>query len=155
MKAPTTWLVVADAGGARLFDVDANGVLNRTPHTTLKADPAPSREIASDRPGRTFDRTGDGRHAKVPPTDPHRYEKKRFAHALAERLETAVNRHEVERLVIVSPPQLLGDLRATMAAGVKAAVADEIDKDLAMLPPHELERYLADALRAAVSPTAT
>jgi protein required for attachment to host cells len=155
MKAPTTWLVVADAGGARLFEVDPNAVLNRTPHTTLKADPAPSREIASDRPGRTFDSAGEGRHHKAPPTDPHRYEKKRFAHTLAERLETAVNRHEVERLVVVSPPQLLGDLRAAMSSVLQAAVAAEIDKDLTKLPPHELERYLADELRAAVTPTAS
>ena len=153
MKAPTTWLVVADAGGARLFDVDANGVLTRTPHTTIEADPAPSREIASDRPGRTYDRAGQGRHAKEEPTDPHRYEKQRFAHALAERLETAVTRHEVARVVVVSPPQLLGDLRAAMSDVLAEAVAAEVDKDLTKLPPHELERYLADELRAAVSPT--
>lgn len=151
MKAPTTWLVVADAGGARFFDVDANGVLNRTPHTTLQADPAPSREIASDRPGRTFDIAGEGRHAKAPSTDPHRYEKKRFAHTVADRLDTAVGRREVERLVLVSPPQLLGDLRAAMSSSVKGVVVREVDKDLAMLPPHELERYLADDLRAATS----
>jgi len=155
MKAPTTWLVVADAGGARLFEVDANGVLTRTPHTTLEADPAPSREIASDRPGRTFDSMGEGRHAKAPPTDPQRYEKKRFAHTLAERLETAVTRNDVERLVIAAPPQLLGDLRAAMASVLAAAVAGEVQKDLTNLPPHELERYLADELRAAVTPTAS
>jgi len=136
-----------------LFDVDANGVLNRTPHTTLKADPAPSREIASDRPGRTFDSAGQGRHAKEEPTDPHRYEKKRFAHSLAERLETAVTRHEVDRLVVVLPPQLLGDLRAAMSAVLEKAVAAEVHKDLTNLPPHELERYLAEELRAAVTPT--
>jgi protein required for attachment to host cells len=151
MKAPTTWLVVADAGGARVFEVGANGALERTPRTTLEADAAPSREIASDRPGRTFDIVGNGRHAKAPPTDPHRYEKKRFAHTLAERLESAVARREVERLVVAAPPQLMGDLRAAMASGAKDAVATEIAKDLTKLPPHDLERHLADELRAAVA----
>lgn len=152
MKAPTTWLVVADAGGARLFDVEANGVLARTPHTTLEAEPAPSREIASDRPGRTFDSGGAGRHAKVPPTDPHRYEKERFARTLAERLHTGVTRREVERLVLVAPPQLLGDLRATMSAASKDAIRGELGKDLTKLSPPELQRSLADELRAAVKP---
>lgn len=153
MKAPTTWLVVADAGGARCFTVDPNGVIERTPHTTMAADPAPSREIASDRPGRTFDSAGQGRHAKEEPTDPHRYEKRRFAHTLAERLEAAVDRNRVERLVIVAPPQLLGDVRTAMSETLRRAVASEVDKDLAMMPPHELERHLADELRAAVAPS--
>jgi protein required for attachment to host cells len=155
MKAPTTWLVVADAGGARWFEVEPNGVIDRTPHTTLEADPAPSREIASDRPGRTFDSAGQGRHAKEEPTDPHRYEKQRFAHTLAERLEAAVDRNRVERLVIVAPPRLLGDLRAAMSGSLRRAVASEVDKDLAMMPPHELQRCLADELRAAVQPSAS
>lgn len=152
MTRETTWLVVADGAGARLFEIVGGGGLDREPRATLRADTAPSREIASDRPGRTFDSAGAHRHAKEPPSDPHRYEKRRFAQALAEHLENAVARGAVDRLVVVAPPPFLGDLRAAASATLKARVVSDVDKDLTHLPAYELERHLAHELRAAVKP---
>lgn len=109
------WVVIADAGRARVFELDAKGALVRTPIRDMEAETAPSRELGSDRPGRTF----DGRHAEEPPTDPHRYEKRRFADELAGFLEDARKQDLVGQLFIVAPPQMLGDLAGRVLRGVE------------------------------------
>ena len=140
------WIIVADAGRARVFELDPNGALVRIPIREMHAETAPSRDIASDRPGRTFDSAGQGRHAKEPPTDPHRYEKHRFAHELAGFLEDKRKQDVVGQLFIVAPPQMLGDLREEFSDELKKLVKTELAKDLSMLPPHEIEQHLEDIL---------
>ncbi len=57
------WVVIADAGRARVFELDAKGALVRTPIREMEAETAPSRELGSDRPGRTFDARPSRRRA--------------------------------------------------------------------------------------------
>lgn len=147
MTKATTWLLVADAERARIFAVAADGAtLEREPLHELTAEMAPSREIASDRPGRTFDSAGEGRHAKAPPTDPKRHEKERFARAVVELLESARGRSEFDHLAVVAPPPMLGDLRTLLSPQLRAMVVAETAKDLAMRPAHDLETQLAELL---------
>lgn len=147
MPPPTTWVLVADATRARLFAVDHDGRhLVRPPAWTGAAEAPPSRDLGSDRPGRTFESTGSLRHAKEPPTDPHRFAKTRFAREIAATLDDMRARDAFDRLVVVAPPQMLGDLRAAMGPPLAARVAVELDKDLAMLAPHALDAHLADVL---------
>lgn len=136
------WVVIADAGRARVFELDAKGALVRTPIREMEAETAPSRELGSDRPGRTF----DGRHAEEPSTDPHRYEKRRFADELAGFLEDARKQDLVGQLFIVAPPQMLGDLREEFSGELKKFVKAELPKDFSMLPPHQLEQHLNEIL---------
>jgi protein required for attachment to host cells len=53
-----------------------------------------------------------------------------------------------ERLIIVAPPQFLGDLRAAMPQQLQASVAEEVGKDLSKLPLHELQDHLREVLDA-------
>lgn len=147
MATKTEWMLVADAARARIFEVDAaKGALVRTPVREMTAETLASREIGSDRPGRSFDSAGQGRHAMEPPTDPHRYEKRRFAHDLAEVLEDERKKGNFGRLYLVAPPQMLGDLREALSDGLRRLVGCETAKDLAMLAPHEIEEHLDEVL---------
>jgi protein required for attachment to host cells len=146
MIKQASWVVVADAGRARVFELDARGALVRTPIREMEAETAPSREIGSDRPGRAFDSAGQGRHAQEPPTDPHRYEKRRFAHELAGFLEDERKQNRVEQLYIVAAPQMLGDLREEFSGELKKLVKAELSKDFSMLPPYQLEQHLDEIL---------
>jgi hypothetical protein len=65
MPKPTLWVLVADAARARLFQVEQpQQVLSAALGQELIGSNLRSREIASDRPGRTFDSGGEGRHAR-------------------------------------------------------------------------------------------
>jgi protein required for attachment to host cells len=87
MRKTITWVVVADGARARLLVNEGPGKgLDELPDGEMAAEHAPSRDIQADRPGRTFDSAGEGRHAKEPPTDPHRDAKRRFAREVAGRL---------------------------------------------------------------------
>jgi protein required for attachment to host cells len=147
MPKPNIWVLVADAARARVFHVERpNMTLAPALGRELIGPRLQSREIASDRPGRTFDRAGEGRHAKEPPTDPARHAKGQFAHDLAGLLDDERKQGSFDRLIIVAAPQFLGDLRNVMSKQLRDLVADEIAKDLSKLPPQELQEHLGDVL---------
>lgn len=143
----TTWILIADGAHARVLEQD------RESHRFKPAfeqeffgQAAPSREIASDRPGRSFDSAGEGRHAMEPHTDPHRHAKYAFAGDLAKHLQKAAARHRFDRLVLIAAPRTLGDLRDLLPDQVKKRVVGEIDKDLTNVPTRDLGDHLDPAL---------
>ncbi len=144
MRQGTTWVLIADGSKARLVRQeppgDGGGL---TPVREFDGANRPSRDLASDRPGRTFDRAGEGRHAMQPPTDPKRHEKRRFAQELAGFLAAAAKRGAFDRLILVAPPQALGDLRDELPKAVSDRLAGQLAKDLTNLPVHELPAHLA------------
>jgi protein required for attachment to host cells len=143
MKTEMTWVVVADGARARVFRLAENGQdLDPAWEHQLAGSRLRSREIASDRPGRTFDRAGEGRHAKEPPTDPARYEQEQFAHEVAERLEEDRKKNAFSELIIVASPRFLGDLRQSMTDHLDRCVRAEINKDLSKMKPTEILEHL-------------
>ena len=103
MKPTRSWIVIADGAQARILENHGPGkglvaLPSEAMHKTLR----PSREINAERPGRTHDRMGPGRHAMEPPSDPHREEKRRFADLLADHLNAAALKHSYDRLVLVA-----------------------------------------------------
>jgi protein required for attachment to host cells len=148
MPKPTIWVLVADAARARLFQVEPEKTLAPALGQELIGSNLPSREIASDRPGRTFDRGGQGRHAMEPSTDPARHAQEQFARDIVRLLDEKRESRSFERLVVVAPPQFLGDLRAVMPQQLQEAVSAEVAKDLSKLPPHELRHHLREVLEA-------
>lgn len=146
-KLSNTWVLVADAARARIFRLqDAGGGLDPVWQLQLVGTNLPNRKIASDAPGRSFDSAGSGRHAMEPPTDPARYEQQRFAHDVAERLDAERKRQAFAGLIVVAPPQFLGDLRQTMSGPLKAMTIAELNKDLSKAKPAEIIEQLRDVL---------
>lgn len=146
-KKDSTWILIADAARARVFQLQNNGKsLEAAWELEHAGSSLSSRDIASDRPGRTFDRAGDGRHAKEPPTDPARYEKERFAREVAQKLDDDRKQHNFDELIIVAPPQFLGDLRTVMSDQLEGCVREEVNKDLSKLKPAEILKHLKDSV---------
>jgi protein required for attachment to host cells len=146
----STWVLIADGAKARVLVQEKNfeqlkPAFEQEEFTGTRAQ---SKDIASDRPGRSFDSSGlGGRHAMEPPTDPQRYAKYEFARELAEHLEEAVHAHRFNRLVLVAAPKTLGDLRELLPDPVKARVVAEIDKDLTGVPLRDLPKHLETVLK--------
>ena len=144
MRHGTTWVPSADGTKARLARREPaaeGGAL--VPVREFDGTNQPGRDLTSDRPGRTFDRAGQGRHAMQPPTDPKRHEKRRFAHELAGFLDAAAKRGDFDRLILVAPPQALGDLRGELPKAVTELLAGELAKDLTNVSIHDLPGHLA------------
>lgn len=147
MKRIKTWILVADGARARILLNDGPGRgVKPGPDKEFEGLNAPSREIVSDKPGRTFDSGGQGRHSKEPRTDPHEHEQRAFHHRLAAYLDGAAKRGEFDRLVVVAPPKALGNLRTELTGAARAKVVGELNKDLTHVPVHDLAAHLGSVL---------
>lgn len=143
MKIRPRFLLVADAGSARMFRIDSTrGALVETPEWEIFHEVLPARDLVSDRPGRGARPGGSearaARHQKGPSTDPHRLEKARFAHTVAGKVEEQRTHNRLAALAIAAPPKMLGDLRNEFSPEVRNEVCEEFPKDLAMLKPDEI-----------------
>jgi protein required for attachment to host cells len=141
---PTTWIVVAD--GTRGFILTNKGIgkgLKKIGFLDSEEGRKHSREMVSDKPGRTF--THDGGHAAMEPhTEPQRYAKFTFAQSVAKML--ARMQKKFDRLILVAPPKTLGDLRNALDKHIQEKIIGELHKDLTYLSAHDLPKQLARVL---------
>ncbi len=148
MEKVTTWVVVADATRARVLEnIGPGSGLVEVPEAVFEGPNRPDRKIVSDRPGRSFDSHGHGRHAMEPDTDPARYEKQQFAREIAAWLDKAARRGDFDRIAIVAAPRTLGDLRATLSHVVQERMVCDLAKDLTMARPAAIVDALGDKIR--------
>ncbi|MBC7133859.1 MAG: host attachment protein [Roseovarius sp.] len=137
-----TWVLVAD-GEKALFLENVTDALN--PNLVVRRveeqDLPPNRAQQSDRPGRMPD-PGPGQRSGLDAADWHRLEGARFAADAAEILYRLAHRGAFDRLVLVAPPRILGELRRHLHKEVAARVVAEIDKDLTNHPLDKLEKVL-------------
>ena len=148
MKPRKTWILVADGARARILENDGPGTgLAPALNFDFAASHAPTRDFGADKPGRGQGPGGTAQHAKPPKVDWHTYEKHVFATQLAKALEGAMHESAFDDLVLVAPPEALGELRLALAEGVKSRVSGEVGKDLTHVSIHELGNYLEGAVR--------
>jgi protein required for attachment to host cells len=144
IKPIRTWVVIADAARARVFETRGRGTgLTAIDGLALEADLPPNRELGTDRPGRSFESVGGTRHA-MEGSNPNRELKRQFARRIVDAVEARQATKSFDRLVLVAPPVTMGDLRAALPARVKAVVAAEVVADLTNTPMRDLPAHLAE-----------
>jgi protein required for attachment to host cells len=148
VKRPRTWILLADGGTARIVrqlrpNRETGDLLE---DLTFTHEVAPLRELMSDRPGRSFASTGSRRSAMEYHSDPVRDGHQAFARRLAGELSAHRRSDDFDRLVLVAEPRMLGMLRDAFDTRVKAAIIDEIDKDLVKMPRERLVDVLWESV---------
>jgi protein required for attachment to host cells len=139
-------VLVADERQATFFDAADPRKLKHTATVINPVARLKEQDLVSDRPGRTFDSEGAGRHAMDGERSAVQREIRRFARDVVANLEQARINHEFDRAVIVAGPRMLGLLRDALSKECRSLVVAEIDKDL----PQEDE----DDIRSAIPPEA-
>jgi protein required for attachment to host cells len=143
MQKKVTWILVADGARARVLMNDGIGKgLQPALNGEMVHALPPTRDMGTDRPGRSQQRNTAGRHAIQPHVDWHRFEKEKFSREMAALLDSAAERGAFHRLVLIAPPRSLGDLRAALGAKARSLVHAEIDKDLTHVTIRELPDHL-------------
>ncbi|MBK5910031.1 Host attachment protein [Rhodothalassium salexigens] len=146
MAIPHNALVVVADGSKLLIlhnEGDAEYPNLQVVHKQEQDNPA-NRDQATDGPGRLND-GGVGRSA-VETTDFHQIEEDRFADQVADLLYQRAHGGDLDKLILVAPPRLLGRLRETLHSEVKSRLIAEIDKDLTNHPPAKIEKVVSAAL---------
>ena len=146
-KKLRTWIMVADAARAQLF-VNEGAQEPIAPVHSLENPNAHlrDRDLVSDKPGRSIESVGGAHHAEDR-VDHHRAEKTAFARRIAEYVEQGAVDKKFDRLVLVAPPHMLGDLRGALGRQAQARVSHEIAKDLTKLPVAKLQEQLRPLIR--------
>jgi protein required for attachment to host cells len=144
----TTWVVVAD--GARAFIVANRGPgtgLSPVPGSARAHEAAKNAELGTDKPGRSFNSTHSGLRHSIESVDWHQYEKHKFAHGIARLLDDARTRRAFDRLVLVAPPETLGELRAKLDKQTQALISAEVPKDLTRHMIQDLPSHLNGVIK--------
>jgi protein required for attachment to host cells len=144
----TTWILIADRAGARLFEQKGRG----KPLTMLQDLPHPegrlkNQDIDADKHGRAFDSMGQGRHAMSTEQAPTDRVAQRFAKELAQRLDQGRTQNAYSRLILVAEPAFLGTLRAALPEPLNAKVTATVNKNLTHVKERDLPDHLGDALQ--------
>ena len=103
-------------------------------------------DLVSDKPGRSFDSGGQGRHAMGNKTDPKEQIAIRFAKELADYLEKNRQKKAYIKLFIIAAPHFLGLLRKELSKGVSELVSFEVDKNLTALETDSIRKHLPEYL---------
>jgi len=147
MKPVRTWILLADGTHARIVCNTGPGKgLEEVTGMELEGANLRTGDILADRPGRTFDSAGAGRHAMEPTSDPQREAKRSFAAEIVSHLQEQLDAKSFDRLALVAAPATLGDIRKLLSKPLQDVVYGEIAKNLVHVPNQELDSHLTDTL---------
>jgi protein required for attachment to host cells len=166
---PLTWILVADAKQARVYARQKSPRRIPLPgnarhrHYTEQVTPslelvegmawqAESPEIyetGRNATGMVFQSVGGARHMSEPHLDARSETAQHFAAAVAGHLNAALKAKKFERLVLVAPPRMLGELRKHLDGAVQKIVLAELPKDFTQYEGSLLLRQVTEALRVA------
>lgn len=147
MKKTTTWVVVADGAHAKFFanEGPSRGLVE-IPNLELSQERHRTSDMVSDKRGRYSNEAGGGRHAFDPKEDLQHHVEHSFATKIIHELDQAAERKEFDRLVLVAPPKMLGEMRAVLPKRLKSKLAADLDRDLVRATAAELVEHLGDRL---------
>ena len=139
------WIVVADGEKAMFL---RNRGDTRAPRMEVVREMArenpPTREQGTERPGRHSD--GPSPHnSAYEETDWHRLNKERFADEIADLLLEWARAGKFEEVVVVAPPQTLGEMRKRFHRDVAARIVAEIPRTLTNHSVVDIGRLLSAA----------
>lgn len=126
------WVVVASSTRCRIFTQHKHSEpLKQVAEIDHPEGRLRSRDLTTDRPGRSYDTGGHGRHAMGQPVDPVEQENIRFAKTVATKIDEGRKKSRFERLVLVADPRFLGHLRQGLSQATRHLLTTELHKNLA------------------------
>ena len=123
-----TWVVVAESSRAKIYEVE-----NANSHKTLKELKGFTHSISrSHNQQLAGNQQKESRHSQLTGShDTHKdHVRSEFARSLSDHLNSARNKQQFNKLILMSPPKFLGDLRKNLGHETNKFVVSAIDKNL-------------------------
>lgn len=150
MDRRKTWTLAMNATVARILRGLPFRDFSPPPELVLRAEHRALRDVMSDKQGRSFHATGDGRRSAMEyGSDPLREDLLAFVRQVRDILETHARAGDYTGLVIFADPRVLGVLRAELGDSLRARVLHEVPKNLLHLTEGDLSDAVEAELRAA------
>ncbi len=145
MQPKRIWIVVTDGGMCRFLASEKRNADPAIAMPDLNMPNPPTREQGTDKPGRTFESIGNRRSAYEPPADWHAQAKRDFAREIAGLLKEKSRNGDFDKLILVAPPEMLGNLRPLLSPETKEKLLGEVNKDYTQLTPREIKEQLSES----------
>lgn len=142
-----TWLVVADSSKARIFLTDSRTgpikEIESIVHTEARLH---EHDMTSDLSGRSKG-NGSGGNVYQKKVSPKDQENISFAKSIANELDDARKKEKFKQIILVSPPDFLGNLRNSLNAQTQKLVFFELAKNFSQLKAEEINEHLSESLK--------
>ena len=142
MLTGSTLVVVADGAVARFLSRARPGA--RLVELVDKCMQIPPIERERDRPARTHDRVGNGRHAIEQRLTAHEAAEVAFLAEVIGRTVEIMRFVETSALVLCAPPRALGVLRGALSSEARERLTLSWGKDIIKETPAEIDARLAE-----------
>ncbi len=143
-----TWLVVADSSKARIFLTDSRtGPIKEIESIVHTEARLPEHEMTSDQPGKSSGSGSAGGHAYQSKVSPKEQENINFAKSIANELDDARKKEKFKQIILVSPPDFLGNLRHNLNSQTRKLVYFELAKNFSQLKAEEINAHLSESLK--------
>lgn len=138
------WVVVADRNRARFFETQANlESLVELEDLLSPVGRLDERDIRSDAKGRFY---GKGErvqaHTAEPAVDGKTHAAQQFSKTVMQRLEQACEKKRYDRLILVAPPQFLGQLHKQLSQRVMQRITQELPLEISGLSAAQISEHL-------------
>ncbi|MDR3450483.1 MAG: host attachment protein [Alphaproteobacteria bacterium] len=161
-----TWVLIADGkqaqihsynrsvrevplGGANkhhLSEEKASHHLSPVTNGDMKAESINDYQLGHDRRGQTSSSNSPTYNTYEPQGDIHEELKRRFMKSIADKLHKAAESKSFDRLILVAPAKMIGELKEHMAADLQKRVVATLSKDLTHYQGEALMAHLQGTL---------
>lgn len=135
-----SWIVVANSSVARLFKLDKLKLIEMDslihPQSRMQ-----DRDLVTDHPGQTNESMGTSRSQMEVQNPPKKMEAINFAKQIADHLDLARAKGQLEKIYLAATPSFLGLIRQEMSQTTEKLVEAEIDKDITHMKPDVILGY--------------
>lgn len=161
-KQPATWVLVADGRTAQIYmpkreehriPLAGNGKRRHAKEIherelvpilakPLAAESLEDYEMGRNKTGMVFESFSSARHMAEPHVDARKEMKRHFAERIADFIGSAKNGEAFNRLVLVAPPEMLGEIDAALNDTIRRKVTAKVAKELTHYAEEELTTRL-------------
>ncbi len=140
----TQWVVVADSSRARFFEVQNNlESLVELEDLLSPAGRMDETELRHDAKGRFYGKgEREQAHTAEPAVSAKTHAAQLFSKAVMQRLEQACEKKRYDRLILVAPPQFLGQLHKQLSQRVMQRITQELPLDISGLSLTQIGEHL-------------
>ena len=136
------WIVVCDGARALFLENAGDEMFPNFKTVEAREEPHESTHTPhSEGPGRVHESVG-ARRSAVEQENPKQHAEVEFLGRLGRDLEALAQAGRFKRLHVVAAPKSLGILRPAYGDATRRALGEEVAKDFANMPVHEIERLL-------------
>jgi protein required for attachment to host cells len=165
-RKPITWFLVADGAKAQIYvrervkvripigrrtkprHYEEKVAQELVPVSGMRweAESPEEYQIGNNLLGRVFESATTARHMGEPHVDIREDLKRRFMRTIASQIQVAEQQKSFDRLVLIAPPKVLGELKKQLDESVLAHVVAELPKEMTHYTGHDLAALLEEII---------